>query len=108
MDLVADPDLRDQLDKTPGKQREALLGFLEKRIGDPQALQFAVWVRKYSEYDKLMTILKGETGYGFRPLHPMKNLPPWTDDYADVMRVMMIKELQSVRRFFGLPTLDDE
>jgi spermidine synthase len=106
------PELRSLLEKGGGKQRETILGFLDKRIGDPQAARFASWIRKAPDmtvvYDTLMDILKRETGYGFRPLHPLKNLPPWTDDYADVMRVMMIPQLQSLRRFFGLPTLDEE
>jgi hypothetical protein len=34
----------------------------------------------------------------------LKGVDAWTDDYADVMRVMMIPELQAVRKFFGLPT----
>ena len=42
--------------------------------------------------------------------HPLKlipdNFPLWTDDYSDVMRVMMIKEVQKVRKAFGLRTPD--
>jgi hypothetical protein len=55
-----------------------------------------------------MGVLHRETGYGFRPLDKLKGVDAWTDDYADVMRVMMIPELQAIRRFFGLPTLADE
>jgi hypothetical protein len=105
------PELREQLERptSAAKPREVVLSFLDKRIGDPQALRFAALIRKYgSEYDTLMAFLQAETGYGFRPLRLMRDLPVWTDDYADVMRVMMIKELQAVRKFFQLPTLDDD
>jgi hypothetical protein len=49
-----------------------------------------------------------EYGTLFRHLRTLKGMDTWTDDYSDVMRVMMIPELQKFRRFFGLPTLDDE
>jgi hypothetical protein len=44
----------------------------------------------------------------FRRLKLNEAMPLWTDDYSDVLRVMMLKEVQAVRKFFGLPTLDDE
>ena len=47
-------------------------------------------------------------GTMFRPLETLKGMEAWTDDYSDVMRVMMIPELQKFRRFLGLPTLKDE
>jgi hypothetical protein len=45
----------------------------------------------------------------WKPLGGHKEVTAWTDDYADVLRVMTIKEVQQVRRFFGMPTpnLDD-
>ena len=45
-------------------------------------------------------------GTRFVPLSAPKDFPAWTDDYSDVMRVMMIGEIIKVRRFFGLPTID--
>ncbi len=85
--------------------RESVQEWLDARKGDPQADLFAAWLRKAdSEHDTLMRILVRETGYGFRPVETLKGVDPWTDDYADVMRVMMISELQSIRKFFGLPT----
>jgi len=44
----------------------------------------------------------------FQPLSKLKGMPAWTDDYSDVMRVMMIKEIIRLRRFFGLPTIEDD
>jgi hypothetical protein len=92
------------------EQKEVVLDFLAKRPNDPKAQQFASWIRiENSEYITLMKVLQTETGYGFRPLRPVtRNTPLWTDDYADVMRVMMIDELQKVRKFLGLPSLDDD
>ncbi len=36
------------------------------------------------------------------PLNP--GISPWTDDYQDIMRVIKSKELQTFRRYLGLPT----
>jgi hypothetical protein len=102
------PEIKGALDKAGAKQQEAVVKWLDERPNDPQAKQFATWIRKYSEYEKLMGVLHRETGYGFRPLDKLRGVEAWTDDYADVMRVMMIPELQAIRRFFGLPTLADE
>lgn len=44
-------------------------------------------------------------GTDFRELKTLKDFPAWTDDYSDVLRVMMLSEVQKLRRFFGLPTL---
>ncbi len=105
------PELKGVIDKSATKPQVTILKWLDERsASDPQAKQFASWIRKHdSEFVTLMKVLQEESGYGFRPLASMKrNTPLWTDDYADVMRVMMIPELQAVRKFFGLPTLDDE
>ena len=40
----------------------------------------------------------------FRELEVKPDVPAWTDDYSDVLRVMMIPELQKFRGFLGLPT----
>lgn len=32
---------------------------------------------------------------------------PWTDDYADVLMVMMLPQVQKLRHMFGLPTLEE-
>jgi len=45
-----------------------------------------------------------EHGHAFRRLETLSQVPAWTDDYSDVMRVMNFPELQRVREFFGLPT----
>lgn len=43
----------------------------------------------------------------WQPMNPNDLVKPWTDDYADVLLVMMLKEVQQTRKLFGLPTLDD-
>jgi hypothetical protein len=106
------PEVKALLDRgpaVPGKEnKDAVLGYLVARKDDPRAQRYAEWIVKYkSEFTPIGTILAQETGYGFHPVEKLKNLDAWTDDYADVMRVMMIPELQSLRRFFGLPTLND-
>jgi hypothetical protein len=46
--------------------------------------------------------------FPWKKLRSQKNLRPWTDDYSDVLAVMQMKEIQAVRRFFGLPTPKDD
>jgi hypothetical protein len=98
------PEVSGALERAPAKQKETVLEYLEKRTTDPRAQRYAALVRKYGLYATLMDVLRAETGYGFRPIRMLDGVDAWTDDYADVMRVMMIKELQAVRKFFGLPT----
>ncbi|AMV24675.1 hypothetical protein VT84_09790 [Gemmata sp. SH-PL17] len=98
------PDLAPLLDRAPLKQQDTLLEYLDKRTADPQAQMYAGLVRKYTAFDTTMTVLYKETGYGFRPVVFDKDVPAWTDDFADVMRVMLIPELQKIRKFFKLPT----
>jgi spermidine synthase len=93
-------------EKEPEKdQKTQVLEWLDKRTDDPRAKEFALWIRtQRSEFVTVMEILHTETGYGFRPVEKMDDVDAWTDDYADVMRVMSIEQLQRVRKFFGLPT----
>ncbi|VTR96583.1 Uncharacterized protein OS=Singulisphaera acidiphila (strain ATCC BAA-1392 / DSM 18658 / VKM B-2454 / MOB10) GN=Sinac_3438 PE=4 SV=1 [Gemmata massiliana] len=106
IDVLRDtyPDLTPILERAPLKQQDTLLDYLDKRTADPRAQVYAGLVRKYTAFGTTMTVLQGETGYGFRPVEFNKDVPAWTDDFADVMRVMMIPELQKIRKFFGLPT----
>ena len=74
---------------TPLKQRVSLiLGLL----------------RKYRKEATLDSVSLHEHGHGFRRLETLTDVEAWTDDYADVMRVMDIPGLQPIRKFFGLPT----
>jgi hypothetical protein len=40
----------------------------------------------------------------WKPLDVLPGVELWTDQYADVLQVMMLKEVQSVRRFFHMST----
>jgi hypothetical protein len=44
------------------------------------------------------------TNLDWKPLDFNSDVLPWTDDYADVMRVMRMKEIKTIRGWFGLPT----
>ena len=46
--------------------------------------------------------------FPWKKLRAQKNLRPWTDDYSDVLAVMNMREIQWVRRLFGMPTPQDE
>jgi hypothetical protein len=45
----------------------------------------------------------GAVGENWKPLELDENVKAWTDDYSDVLSVIMIKEIQKVRQFFGMP-----
>jgi len=32
----------------------------------------------------------------------------WTDDYSDVLAVMRLEQIRAIRKFFGLPVLEDK
>ncbi|MBP3956558.1 spermidine synthase [Gemmata sp. G18] len=97
------PELGPILDRSPLKQQDVVLEYLDKRT-DAQSQQYAALVRKHTAFATTMTVLQEETGFGFRSVELNPDVPAWTDDFADVMRVMMIPELQAVRKFFGLKT----
>jgi hypothetical protein len=60
-------------------------------------------MRQYGPDRTLERVLHEEFRHGFRRLDTFAQVEAWTDDYADVMRVMSIPGLQKVRKFFGLP-----
>lgn len=49
-----------------------------------------------------------EHDHVWRKLPVLPEVPAWTDDYSDVLRVMRLKEIRSMRRFFGLPVPPDK
>jgi hypothetical protein len=84
--------IRNKLQQVSNPAEKARLELYEKLIvefGPHQTFQYA------------MTQLHG---HAFRKLEIFDQVHAWTDDYSDVMRVMMIPELQKIRKFFGLPT----
>jgi hypothetical protein len=61
-------------------------------------------IRRHGLGPTLTEVMVREHGHAFRRLETLAQVPAWTDDYSDVLRVMGLPELQRVRKFFGLPT----
>ncbi len=71
-----------------------------------QAAVLAEYVRKGGLLKQELTIGDlSEIVFGqmFHKLKVLDDVPLWTDDYSDVLRVMMLKEVQWVREKLGLP-----
>lgn len=69
------------------------------------------WVVVARKPDHMGAIVKtegpGTLGDKWKPLAIDPAVKAWTDDYSDVLSVMMIKEIQRVRRFFNMPVAQD-
>ncbi len=91
------------------------------RESDHPGKTMSTWVVLAKNADHLSDPIRGDEsdsrigalmgGYGYhiynhhwRPLEVLKDVPAWTDDYSDVLRVMRLKEVQSIRRWLGFPT----
>ncbi len=59
---------------------------------------------KYTTSYRLETFDREPIANKWEPMRVEPRLRVWTDDYADVLSLMRIKEVQAVRRLFGLPT----
>lgn len=70
---------------------------LQLRDGDPR-------VRRGAGDPSLAGLTMDVFGPMFHDVKVLKDVPVWTDDYSDVMRVIMIKEVQKLRKMAGLPT----
>lgn len=80
---------------------------LQEPASTPEKQRLAKYIELIGDYGPNWThqdVMVREHGHAFRRLETMAQVPAWTDDFADVMRVMNFPELQQVRRFFGLPT----
>lgn len=103
-------DIRRAMDdtvKTGADPKTVAVAWLEERAkakNDPRAAQYAYLVGKYGLFATLEEAMHAEVGHVFRPVQSNPDVPAWTDDYSDVLRVMMIKELQWLRKQFGMPT----
>ncbi len=93
----------------PGERDKMTPNLMSIRHG-PQAgllLQYAIRLKDLGKTGNEATLgaLAGHIfGPMFHELKVLKDVPLWTDDYSDVLRVIMIKEVQKVRKMFGLPT----
>jgi hypothetical protein len=93
--------------KTSDEFKAAAAAWLEDRRvrhNDPRAGEYARLVEKHDPTTTLEDAMLAEVGHVFRPLQVLDQVPAWTDDYSDVLRVMKLPEVQKVRKFFGLPT----
>ena len=54
---------------------------------------------RYESFDKVPEPI------GWRPMVSEPKLRVWSDDYADVLSLMRIKEIQKFRHWLGLPTV---
>lgn len=61
-------------------------------------------VRRHSGKAHLAEVMVKEYGHAFRPVESLDGVKAWTDDYADVLQVMTIREVQWLRRLFGIST----
>src|SRR5262249_42867631 len=94
----------------PESERNKLTPSLMSIREGPQAAilyQYAIRLRDAGRTGSEATLGKLTEyifGQMFHPLRVLDQVPVWTDDYSDVLRVIMIKEVQRVRKAFGLPT----
>ncbi len=96
----------------PEAERTKLTPSLMSIREGPQAAilyQYAIRLRDAGQAGATLARMT-ELIYGqmFHPLRVLEDVPTWTDDYSDVLRVIMIKEVQRVRKAFGMPTPVEE
>jgi len=87
--------------------RDNIVEEINKLLNADETNRFQSLILNRAEYDPrvdLHDLMMQNYGHAFRKLEVYKEVHAWTDDYSDVMRVMMIPELQRIRKFFGLPT----
>ncbi|MBA4187777.1 MAG: hypothetical protein C0467_07135 [Planctomycetaceae bacterium] len=79
----------------------------QEKTSDPamkqRLAQYIDLMERHSPFVTFQEAMVRDHGHAFRRLETMAQVPAWTDDYADVMGVMTIPEVQRVRSFFGLP-----
>jgi spermidine synthase len=101
---LSEAEAREKLAAATKDQEEA-----EKAVTRAYGPPAMVLVDTVHKLDPAKTTLKDLTEYVAGPMfHPLKltdQMPLWTDDYSDVLSVMMLKEVQWVRRQLGLPVL---
>ncbi|MDB5307720.1 MAG: hypothetical protein JWO38_1922 [Gemmataceae bacterium] len=73
----------------------------------PQTKELVSLIRQFDDEKESMTLGRltiSLFGPMFHPLTVIPSVRLWTDDYSDVLQVMMIKEVQWMRKIFGLST----
>jgi hypothetical protein len=91
----------DENESPPGKTRSSwvVLARSEEDLGDELA---------GNDSDTRFGAAGGAVGWWiynhkWQPMKVYDEVPAWTDDYSDVMRVMRVAEIRRVRKLFGLP-----
>jgi hypothetical protein len=87
--------------------KAAALAWLKTK-DDPRSVLLTDLIEKYGLYTTLHDAMYLEVGHVFRPVRVLEGVDAWTDDFSDVLRVMMIPEVQWLRRQAGLPTPIDD
>ncbi|HJZ55445.1 MAG TPA: fused MFS/spermidine synthase, partial [Gemmataceae bacterium] len=103
---AADPEPVDEEDPEKAKQPKSGTGLGVPLLFEfgPRFVDLALLAARLPATVTIEDALRVQHGPMFRELQLLPDVPTWTDDYSDVLRVMMIPELQKVRKFFGLPT----
>jgi len=57
-----------------------------------------------SEQELGPAFVSSEEKFPWQPIPLNPQIPAWTDDYQDILRIIRSKELQAIRRRLGLPT----
>lgn len=85
----------------PGKSQSTWVVLAKK----PETLEIFKDDRYTTRY-RYETFDKDPPTIGWRPMETDAKLRVWSDDYADVLSLMRIKEIQKFRHWLGLPTVD--
>lgn len=93
----------DKSDKDRDRKLDAVATELVAKHG-PVAGTLVSMVKKTSRKEHLANAMVAEFGHAFRPIERTEGVKAWKDDYADVLQVMTIPEVQAVRRMFGMTT----
>jgi hypothetical protein len=104
----------------PENERNKLTPSLMSVRDGPQAAMLLKWTREHAEagFGKITLERLARYAHGerrdrnnnvvreplFHRLKVLPDVPLWTDDYSDVLRVIMIPQVQAVRKWFGLKT----
>ena len=70
----------------------------------PETLEIYIEARYTTSY-RSESFDREPTPIGWRPMTSEPKMRVWSDDYADVLSLMRIKEIQKFRHWLGLPTV---
>jgi hypothetical protein len=96
-------------DKVKGLWLEWVAGRLAKEADPFLRARLELYqdlIARHGPFATFGEVMVKDHGHAFRRLETREQVPAWTDDFSDVLRVMggEIAGIQKVREFFGLPT----